>query len=298
MIRMKRVSCAWRLIRSVVHASFPALLPLLFCLPHAARGRSRRQRPPPSWRWLIRSSAPGRTATPFPARPCPSAWCNCPRTPRFELQAELQVGRGLPLRRHDDPGLLAHAFFRHRAFRSGRRAAPAHRRRCAAGPRRDRQARGRLPLALQPQAGAGRARLLRGDLLDYGIHVELTATARVGVHRYTFPAGKPAHVLVDLRSTIYNYPGKVLWSRLRIRDDGTVTGMRETRGWAPGRQLYFAMRFSQPMQQHSLYDREPSPVDYHGFKTPGNDSGRHAGDRRPRYCRRVRFQPRTASLSW
>src|SRR5580692_11428508 len=83
------------------------------------------------------------------------------------------------------------------------------------------------------------------DLLDYGIHAELTASARVGVHRYTYPAGKSAHVLVDLRSSIYNYSGKVLWSRLRIRDDGTVTGMRETRGWAPGRQLYFAMRFSQ-----------------------------------------------------
>ena len=108
------------------------------------------------------------------------------------------------------------------------------------------------------------------DLLDYGIHVELTASPRVGIHRYTFPADKPALVLVDLRSSIYNYPGKVLWSRLRIREDGTVTGMRETRGWAPGRQLYFAMRFSQPMLHHSLYDREPVPVEYRGFKTPGS----------------------------
>ena len=107
------------------------------------------------------------------------------------------------------------------------------------------------------------------DLLDYGVHVELTASARVGVHRYTYPAGKPAHVLVDLRTSIYNYPGKVLWSCLRIHDDGTVTGMRETRGWAPGRQLYFAIRFSQPVEQHSLYDRETAPVEYRGFKTPG-----------------------------
>jgi putative alpha-1,2-mannosidase len=107
------------------------------------------------------------------------------------------------------------------------------------------------------------------DLQDYGVHAELTATARVGVHRYTFPSGKPAHLLMDLRSSIYNYPGKVLWSRLRVREDGTVTGMRETRGWAPGRQLYFAMRFSQPLLRHSLYDREPLPVEYKGFKTPG-----------------------------
>ena len=133
------------------------------------------------------------------------------------------------------------------------------------------------------------------DLLDYGIHAELTASARVGVHRYTYPAGKPAHVLVDLRSSIYNYPGKVLWSRLRIRDDGTVTGMRETRGWAPGRQLYFAMRFSQPIEQHSLYDREPLPVEYHGFKNSGNDSREYAGNGGPRHHRSVRVPAASAA---
>ena len=37
---------------------------------------------------------------------------------------------------------------------------------------------------------------------DYGIRAELTASARVGVHRYAFPKGKPAHVLVDLRTSI------------------------------------------------------------------------------------------------
>ena len=110
------------------------------------------------------------------------------------------------------------------------------------------------------------------DLLDYGVHAELTATPRVGVHRYTYPAGKPAHVLMDLRSSIYNYPGKVLWSRIRQRADGAITGMRETRGWAPGRQLYFAMRFSQPVTEAHLYDRE-APVEYHGFKTPGTNPG-------------------------
>jgi len=107
------------------------------------------------------------------------------------------------------------------------------------------------------------------SLSDYQIRAELTATQRVGVHRYTYPSDKPARVLMDLRSSIYNYPGKVLWSRIRVRQDGTVTGMRETRGWAPGRQLYFAIRFSQPLRQHSLYDREPVPIEYHGFKTPG-----------------------------
>jgi len=96
-------------------------------------------------------------------------------------------------------------------------------------------------------------------LADYGVRAELTATARVGLHRYTFPAGKPAHVLVDMRSVIYDYPGKVLWSRVRVRPDGTVTGYRETRGWAPGRQLYFAMRFSSKPVSSEIYNREPKP---------------------------------------
>lgn len=110
-------------------------------------------------------------------------------------------------------------------------------------------------------------------LKDYGIRAELTASPRVGVHRYKFPKGKPAHVLVDLRTSMYDYPGKVQWSRLRLRDDGTVTGARETRGWAPGRQLYFAMRFSRPVDGHQFHDTEQD-VAYKGFPPPGEKDPR------------------------
>lgn len=106
-------------------------------------------------------------------------------------------------------------------------------------------------------------------LQDSAVRAELTASERVGVHRYTFEGQSKRNVLLDLRSSIYNYPGKVLWSRIRIRKDGTVTGMRETRGWAPGRQLYFAMRFSANIADHALYNHEEDPPPYHGFKTPG-----------------------------
>ena len=106
-------------------------------------------------------------------------------------------------------------------------------------------------------------------LEDAHVRAEMTASERVGVHRYTFAAGTTRHLLLDLRSSIYNYPGKVLWSRVRVRKDGTVTGMRETRGWAPGRQLYFAIRFSSAMSGHALYNREEDPPPYRGFKTPG-----------------------------
>ena len=110
-------------------------------------------------------------------------------------------------------------------------------------------------------------------LSDYGVRAELTATTRVALHRYAFASGKPAHVLIDLRPSIYNYPGKVLWSTLTIHADGTVTGMRETRGWAPGRQLYFALRFSKAPSGHQLYDREDEPVRYNPFPGPGTEPG-------------------------
>ncbi|GLQ50619.1 GH92 family glycosyl hydrolase [Dyella flava] len=105
-------------------------------------------------------------------------------------------------------------------------------------------------------------------LADYGVRAELTANQRVGWHRYTFPAGKPAHLLLDLRPSIYDYPGKVLWSNLQVQADGTVVGCRTTRGWAPGRELCFAMRFNQPMTSHELYNRE-TDLTYKGFKGPG-----------------------------
>ncbi len=102
---------------------------------------------------------------------------------------------------------------------------------------------------------------------DYGVRVELTAGARVAMHRYRFPSGRPAHVLIDLRTSMYDYPGKVLWSRLRLRADGAVTGFRETRGWAPGRQLYFALRFSRALSGHELHDTE-GEIPYQGFPPP------------------------------
>ncbi|MEO8998215.1 MAG: GH92 family glycosyl hydrolase [Rhodanobacter sp.] len=111
-------------------------------------------------------------------------------------------------------------------------------------------------------------------LSDYGVRVELTAGRRVGWHRYTFPTGKPAHVLLDLRPSIYDYPGKVLWASLRVHTDGTVTGCRTTRGWALGRELCFAMRFSQPMTSRELYDRETG-IAYKGFAGPGNQPEDH-----------------------
>ncbi len=105
-------------------------------------------------------------------------------------------------------------------------------------------------------------------LTDPGVRAEMTAGTRVGVHRYAFPTGKAVHLVIDLRTSLYSYPGKVLWSSIRLRPDGTITGARQTRGWAPDRQLYFAMRVSAPLSGHAFRDTEAN-IAYKGFQGPG-----------------------------
>ena len=102
---------------------------------------------------------------------------------------------------------------------------------------------------------------------DPGVRAEMTAGTRIGVQRYTFPAGQAAHLGIDLQSSLYNYPGKVLWASIRIRPDGTITGARETRGWAPARKLFFALRTSAPITAHRFGNLE-SDIPYRGFQGP------------------------------
>jgi len=109
-------------------------------------------------------------------------------------------------------------------------------------------------------------------LEDYGIEVELTASERVGFHRYNFPASERSHVILDLTSGIYNYEGKVVWSFVRVENGTLVTGYRQTSGWARTRYVYFAMEFSRPFKSYGLLNAD-RPV-YQGFWRKWNeDSG-------------------------
>ena len=109
-------------------------------------------------------------------------------------------------------------------------------------------------------------------LKDRGIQAHLTAGTRIGVARYLAQTkSAPIHLVLDLRSSLYNYPGKVLWSSIRLRPDGTVTGCRQTRGWAPDRILCFAMRFSVPLKGHAFVSTE-TDITYKGFQGPARGS--------------------------
>ena len=100
-------------------------------------------------------------------------------------------------------------------------------------------------------------------LSDSGVRCRLTATQRVGVHHYSFPAGSTQRLIVDLLHGIYNYDGKVLWSHIRVVNDTLVTGYRITDGWSRGNYTYFAMSFSRPVVSYGYEDRK-IPA-YRGF---------------------------------
>lgn len=92
----------------------------------------------------------------------------------------------------------------------------------------------------------------------YGVDVELTATKRVGFHKYTFPkdAGD-ARIVIDLENgTGWDSPAGTF---LRVVDDRTVEGYRYSRGWANDQKVYFTAEFSRPFDSFRLYDKnEPA----------------------------------------
>lgn len=102
------------------------------------------------------------------------------------------------------------------------------------------------------------------ELEDDHIKAELTTTTRVGFHQYTFPKSNQAHIILDLMHGIYNYEEKNVWTFVRIENDSTVVGYRETSGWARTRTLYFAMKFSKPFKSYGSKNYSPK-VPYRGF---------------------------------
>jgi predicted alpha-1,2-mannosidase len=99
---------------------------------------------------------------------------------------------------------------------------------------------------------------------DHNILTELTTSNRVGFHQYTFPASDQSHIILDMVSGIYNYPDKNVWTFVRIENDSTVTGYRQTSGWGRTRTIYFAMSFSKAFSSYGNQDLSKVQV-YKGF---------------------------------
>ncbi|MDR3251286.1 MAG: GH92 family glycosyl hydrolase [Tannerella sp.] len=80
----------------------------------------------------------------------------------------------------------------------------------------------------------------------YGIDVELTATKRVGFHKYTFTKGSDARVIIDLQhGTGWDAPvdGEIIQE-----NDTVISGFRHSSGWAKDQKIYFTATFSKPIK--------------------------------------------------
>ncbi|MBS1635582.1 MAG: GH92 family glycosyl hydrolase [Bacteroidetes bacterium] len=87
------------------------------------------------------------------------------------------------------------------------------------------------------------------------VNVQLTATSRVGIHQYTFPKNKPAHIIIDL-----THRDKLLDGKINILNDSTIEGYRISEAWAKEQAIYFYMVFSRPFEVDEKEERGSNKI--------------------------------------
>ena len=86
-------------------------------------------------------------------------------------------------------------------------------------------------------------------LKDYDINVELTATERCGIQRYTFPEADAA-IFLNLRKAMnWDFTND---TRIEVVESVTIQGYRFSDGWARDQHIYFRTRFSKPFASVQL----------------------------------------------
>lgn len=92
---------------------------------------------------------------------------------------------------------------------------------------------------------------------DYDIKAELTASDRVGVHRYTFPKDKKSEIIVNLGFKLnwdFTADSYFKWDE----ETNTLKGHRFSDGWAASQKEFFIMEFNQPVKdiRFEYYDKD------------------------------------------
>jgi len=83
------------------------------------------------------------------------------------------------------------------------------------------------------------------------IQAELTATKRVGIHKYSFPKDMPSNLILDLGFAInWDAPAETF---IQVVNDTLIKGYRKSKGWANNQHVYFAASFSSPLESYKLY---------------------------------------------
>jgi predicted alpha-1,2-mannosidase len=109
-------------------------------------------------------------------------------------------------------------------------------------------------------------------LKDPQVKVELTATERSGLHRYTFPQSEEAWLIVDLAHSYQNVLSSTVYTaQLEQTAPDTLAGGHVTQAWGNRRHCYFSLQVSRRPDNIVLYsdDKPVTPGD--GKKLEGSN---------------------------
>lgn len=112
----------------------------------------------------------------------------------------------------------------------------------------------------EASAGYYKTKLNQGQ-----IEVELSATKRVGLHKYTFAEGADRNVKFDLGHTLMNNNGKSLKNKVEVVDEYTIRGRKTSTGWFQGQDhqgqdIFFYAKFNQPIAKAMLGEQDLEPT--------------------------------------
>ncbi|EOB2786755.1 GH92 family glycosyl hydrolase [Vibrio vulnificus] len=112
----------------------------------------------------------------------------------------------------------------------------------------------------EASAGYYKTKLKQGQ-----IEVELSATKRVGLHKYTFADGADRNVKFDLGHTLMNNNGKSLKNKVEVVDEYTIRGRKTSTGWFQGQDhqgqdIFFYAKFNQPIAKALLGEQDLEPT--------------------------------------
>lgn len=112
--------------------------------------------------------------------------------------------------------------------------------------------------------------------LDNGVKAELTASTRVGFHKYTFPKSEFSYIILDLELR-----DKVIGASASLRSKTNVTGYRQSEAWAKNQTVMYNLEFSEPFIDATTFSgsviNQGEPVSgtkvriCFKFKTPANN---------------------------
>lgn len=85
---------------------------------------------------------------------------------------------------------------------------------------------------------------------DYNVLAEMTASCRVGFHRYTFPESNRSGFIIDLE---HGMEDVTLESSVKVVGNQTITGYRHSSGFIKDQHVYFCARFSKPFEVLTSY---------------------------------------------